>query len=154
MAARINKTTHAEKFRFYVYEIINADGRVIYVGKGTRYRMNVSMRAVGGADCRMVAMFKRERDAYAYEIVRISEAQPELNKVAGGNGPRCQVTRRNKSRDEKEIERLGTMAYAARIVLQKISVINAMRSKVDYPKTLIDMVDSVDVSKLYGVAYG
>lgn len=156
MAARKNKITHDDKtkYRFYVYEITDANGDVIYVGKGTGRRVHVSKRAVGGDGCRIVALFKRERDAYAYEVVRISEASPALNKLAGGNGPRCKVVKRNKSKDEKEIESIGTRAYAARYLLQKLKTINALRSKVDYPKSLLDAVAHMNTSKLYEVAYG
>lgn len=147
----------ASEWKFYVYEVLSEAGDVIYVGKGSGHRIRVSEKHRGGTNSRKVALFKRERDAYAYEVQRIAECAPTLNKVAGGNGPRCQIVRlarRNKSKDEKEMDRIGTRAYAARYLIEKIKSINAMRSKVDYPQAVLDIVDNANLHKLMQVAYG
>jgi hypothetical protein len=72
--------------RFYVYDIFDADRKLIYVGKGTRNRMLVSLKERGGKFCEKVAEFDDERQAYACERTRIAENQPPLNRTHGGGG--------------------------------------------------------------------
>ena len=153
MAARKNKLGLDENWRFYVYEILDHKGTVVYVGKGSGRRVDVSMRARNGSASRKVALFKRERDAYAYEVEHIAEVSPVLNKIAGGNGPRCQVVKTRKSKEEREIEAVGTRVYAARYLLQKIKAINELRLIAGYPQDLLDTIDRINVPKLYEVAY-
>lgn len=74
------------RFKFYVYEVLDVAGDVIYVGKGCDRRMYKSQDERGGASCREVARFKNERDAYAYEVVRIAEYNGLLNRNKGGYG--------------------------------------------------------------------
>lgn len=82
------KTGGRQNFKFYVYEILDADGDVIYVGKGMRGRMRASMLERGGESCREVARFNDEDAAYAYEVERISGYTGLLNKNSGGIGGR------------------------------------------------------------------
>lgn len=103
---------------FYVYEVMDADGAVIYVGKGSGNRKNVSLRERGGSSVREFCRFKRERDAYDAEVERIAEIRPTNNKCQGGNGSKAVVSR--KTRDPnwvKEISDFGTRKYAARLWL-------------------------------------
>lgn len=68
-----------------------------------------------------MARFKREKDAYAYEVKRIAEYAPCLNKHKGGNGSRATPTRACAYRPtkwEKAVEAMGgTRVYAARYLL-------------------------------------
>ena len=106
-------------YPFYVYEITDQSGAVIYVGKGSGRRMAASRRDRSGAGCHEVARFKREADAYAHEVERIASHSGLLNKHKGGNGSKATpALRHRKQAWEKEIERIGTRAYAARILLR------------------------------------
>jgi hypothetical protein len=105
------------RWRFFVYELLNKDGSVAYVGKGSgvRLRAQQSRMNLNGLE---VARFKREKDAYAFEVARITETKPTLNKCAGGNGN--VVTPKRKQRDPKWLtvmNRIGTRRYAARLLL-------------------------------------
>jgi hypothetical protein len=80
-----NRLTRAA-FKFYVYEVLDGFGSVIYVGKGCRDRMRVSMVERGGESCREVARFFDEFDAYNYEVDRIAQYEGLLNKNSGGWG--------------------------------------------------------------------
>jgi hypothetical protein len=104
--------------RFYVYELVSADGAVQYVGKGSGTRLRAQMRNFGlfGYE---VARFKRESDAYAFEREHIADVQPVLNRCAGGNGSRATPARKPvKAAWEKEMDRIGTRCYAARLLLR------------------------------------
>jgi hypothetical protein len=106
------------EWRFYVYELTDEFGAVKYVGKGSGNRVDVSRRT-RGLSGRKVASFKKEADAYKYEIQRIAEYEPELNKHPGGNGPRAK--RRppvRVPRWQTEIESIGARVYAARLLLK------------------------------------
>jgi len=73
-------------WRFFVYEIV-VDGRVVYVGKGQQERANASARRFGGKPV-IVAYFKEEWDALAFERKRIAERMAEgcaLKNVLHGN---------------------------------------------------------------------
>jgi hypothetical protein len=104
---------------FYVYELTNEAGEAVYVGKGSGARVKVSAYARGYPG-REVARFKREKDAFAYEVARIAEYAPILNKHPGGNGSWVRKRRAPTPRLTgvfREIERIGTRAYAARLLL-------------------------------------
>lgn len=105
----------AKAWRFYVYEIVDGE-TVKYIGKGSGTRLAVQVRKFG-LEGREVARFKREEDAYAFEVLRIAEVSPHLNKCAGGNGSRVTVKRDRKDAWTREVERIGTRAYAARLIL-------------------------------------
>ena len=70
--------------RFYVYELFDESG-VRYVGKGSSNRLR-SQRSKFKLDGREIARFKREKDAYEFEIKAIAEKRPPLNKHPGGKG--------------------------------------------------------------------
>ena len=106
------------KYRFYVYEIRDQSGNVLYVGKGSGRRMFVSAKTHGGVAID-VAWFASEKDAYRYEVIRIKDSNPSNNKHAGGNGAKARATTRNKKKTkfERTVESIGTRAYAARLWL-------------------------------------
>jgi hypothetical protein len=105
-------------WRFYVYELASSDGVVQYVGKGSGKRLSAQIRNIGfqGSE---VARFKSEKDAYAFEVARIAEAKPLLNKCAGGNGNTATPVKRPvKTAWEREYERVGSRVMAARLLMR------------------------------------
>lgn len=122
----------AEKWRFYVYDILDSTGNVVYVGKGSGDRCRTSMRQQGGVSVCINAYFKRECDAYAYEVVRIAEIAPTLNRHAGGNGSRATPAPEYRpDATDKLIAQIGTRAYAARLLL-RFAADQFSASKVDF----------------------
>jgi hypothetical protein len=107
------------EWRFYVYELIGDDGLPAYVGKGSGHRLSASRSARGGLQGHEVARFKREKDAYSYEIQRIAEYSPYLNRHPGGNGSYA-TPKRTPRRDKEsmEMERVGSRVYSARMLLR------------------------------------
>ncbi len=102
--------------RFYVYRIF--DGfETVYVGKGSGRRLN-SQKSKFGMLGEIIAWFKREGDAYAFEIKMIAELRPTANKHPGGNGSRVFKRARRKFGWELEIARVGSRRYAARELLK------------------------------------
>jgi hypothetical protein len=83
----------SKTWKFYVYEVLDNAGDVIYVGKGSNNRMHCSQKTRGGASCHEVARFKRESDAYAFEVKRIAQYSNLLNVHKGGNGSRSKRVR-------------------------------------------------------------
>jgi hypothetical protein len=107
----------ATPWRFYVYELSSSDGIVQYVGKGSGGRLAAQIKSIGFHG-REIARFKKEADAYAYEIERIAQVEPLLNKCKGGNGNRAAAPKRVvKTSWEKEYERIGSRVMAARLWL-------------------------------------
>lgn len=139
-------------WKFYTYAVTNDDGEIIYIGKGSGRRRLVSEKR--GVCSHEVARFKREKDAYKHECELIAEYAPIQNKHPGGNGSRCQVERYRKTKEDREIERLGTRRYAARMIINKYLAFNILRSKEYYPDCLIETMDNLNIAKLYEVAYG
>jgi hypothetical protein len=116
-------------WRFYVYALTDGD-QVVYVGKGSGRRLHVQRRT-HGCDGYEVARFKRERDAYAHEIRVIAELSPARNKHPGGNGSRATPARTPRAPAwMKEIDRIGSRVYAARLLLSRFAHI-VDPSKVD-----------------------
>lgn len=102
-------------WRFYVYELLNDSGACRYVGKGSGNRVKTQARNFGLAGYE-VARFKREDDAYAYERTRIAERAPDINKCAGGNGNRVTTRAPRDPKWVRDINKVGTRVYAARIL--------------------------------------
>lgn len=100
---------------FYVYKIIDSDG-VYYVGKGSGRRLNSQMRTFSRAG-EIIERFEREADALAAERRYIAELKPRANKCAGGNGNRKKKGRTHSYKWVREIEKVGTRVYAARLAL-------------------------------------
>lgn len=122
----------ATVWRFYVYEVLNDLGSVIYVGKGSGLRKNASRRARGGSSVREVARFKREVDAYSFEREHIAALKPSANKHPGGNG--SMATPEREPRQDKFdalLQRIGTRACAARLVLFHAARLGIPIPKVD-----------------------
>lgn len=102
----------------YVYALTK-DGQILYIGKGTSRRL-AQQRRNFGLDGHELAWFKTEQDAYAFERIAISEYQPWLNRHPGGNGSWAipkPVPKIHKDADTRLMERIGTRAFAARILL-------------------------------------
>lgn len=115
MAARIRKTHQDEvRAKHYVYELFDADGTIMYVGKGSGRRFDVQKKKYC-LDGRIVQWFGTEAKAYSAEISHIAKVCPPLNKVKGGNGCRTAKTRIPKW--QAVIEAIGTRIYAARLLL-------------------------------------
>lgn len=102
----------------------------MYVGKGSTNRLAAQKRNFG-LDGHEVARFKRESDAYAYEVQRIATVKPALNKHVGGNGSKAAVKVVRLTKFEKLCNELGTRKVAARLWLLYARESNADMSKVD-----------------------
>ena len=116
MAARLNKLHQEDVRRYYVYELFSGDC-IKYVGKGSKNRLAVQMKAFG-FDGRIVKWFDSEKKAYEYERKHIALVSPELNRCVGGNGSRAK--RRTVVRLDafaKLCKELGTRVVAARMAL-------------------------------------
>ena len=128
MAARMRKTHQDDvRAKYYVYEVLGEDGRVLYVGKGSGRRMSVSMRERGGSSCVAVRHFASESAAYAFEVKHIAKHINLMNKCKGGNGSKAAKNR--KPRWEIEIDRIGTKTYAARLLMKYLPYVD--QSKVE-----------------------
>ena len=108
---------------FYVYALKDEIGVVRYIGKGSGRRLKTQERRYGLAGT-ILEWCKTEAHAYAREISFIATYHPELNIHPGGNGARAQQVRRRRTRDEMEMERVGTRRYTARYLLAKIDTVN------------------------------
>lgn len=107
-------------FRFYVYEIYRGL-ECLYIGKGSKYRLTSQINKFK-AEGREIARFKDEEDAYSFEREMIAERSPLYNIHPGGNG--CRVKKKKKTyyrrtKEEMEMERIGTRKYAAIMLLKK-----------------------------------
>lgn len=142
MAGRPMGKLHQDDVRFYVYDILDQSGSVIYVGKGSGYRARVSLTVRGGSSFEIVQRFKREADAYKFEIARIAEINPPMNKAKGGNGAKATKKRNVKDAWTKTFEAIGSQRYAALLLL---NVFKASPSLVP---------DLSKVEKFREVAYG
>ncbi len=116
MAARINKIRHDEETRFYVYRLFDAAGTTLYIGKGSGTRLKNQIRNQS-ASGEILERFKGERAAYRRERELIAELKPTRNRHPGGNGSRAARAAR-KPGWLAEMERIGTRAYAARLLLK------------------------------------
>ena len=85
--------TDGRMWRFYVYVLTDEANSVIYVGKGSGWRLSVQRRRYRCSG-HEIARFKRENDAYAFEREQISELSPRLNRHPGGNGSRVTPQKR------------------------------------------------------------
>lgn len=152
------------KYSFYVYEILDDKELVIYIGKGSGSRKSTSLRHRNGSSAREVARFFNEEDAYQYEIERIAEVKPLLNKHIGGNGSRvgCHKGIRIDA-DTRLMSRIGTRAFAARMLLSYYLAYKYIKSKVDnksreflkiYSVDIESAFNSLNIPKLREVGYG
>jgi hypothetical protein len=126
--------------KFYVYAIKNEDGSIVYIGKGSERRFEVQKKNFNLSG-EILETFASEKLAYAKEIEFISLHKPSLNKCKGGNG--CTATKKRivKQDYEKLIDRIGSRAFAARLLLA-------------YNKVNPKMVDQSKVDLFREVAYG
>jgi hypothetical protein len=91
-------------------------GGTAYIGKGSGRRLEHQVRRFGLLG-EIIARFKSERAAYAYERRQIEQQKPHLNQCAGGGGSRATKVVQRRQQWEIEIERVGTRVYAARGLL-------------------------------------
>lgn len=117
-------------WKFFVYELTDQSGQLQYIGKGSSTRLKTQMRK-SGLNGQEVARFKKEDDAYAFEVQRIAEFKPALNKCKGGNGNKATVKIERKDKFSLLCEKIGTRAVAARLWLAFANKTNADMSKVD-----------------------
>jgi hypothetical protein len=126
--------------KFYVYAIKNEQGSIVYIGKGSGRRFEVQKKnfKLSGE---ILETFASEKFAYAKEVEFISLHKPSLNKCKGGNG--CTATKKRivKQDYEKLIERIGSRACAARLLLS-------------YNKVNPSLIDQSKVDLFREVAYG
>jgi len=100
---------------FYVYAIM--DGVVpVYVGKGSKRRLKTQERRFGLRG-KILEHFECEASAYRAERKWIKALNPSLNKHPGGNGCTVKKVIVRTPRWLSAINRIGTKAYAARLVL-------------------------------------
>lgn len=115
MAAR-NRRIRKSDFRFYVYAFGGIESPV-YIGKGSGNRVKAQERRFNDKG-EIIAWFINEQDAFDHERRLISDHDPKNNLIPGGTGGR--VRRKEKKRRmfqwEREIERVGTRVYAARVL--------------------------------------
>ena len=120
-------------FTYYVYRIF--DGlQTLYVGKGSGRRLQAQIRRFRCAG-EVVEHCTSDDHAFEREIHWIAELRPTENKLAGGNGGRCQPKKRPRlAKEFHEIEQVGSRRYSARFLLRKLDELNCERfgvSKVD-----------------------
>lgn len=113
--------------RFYVYQLNFGTGECAYIGKGSGNRLAVQKRskALEGFE---IARFWSEAESYAFERQAIADRNPALNRHPGGNGCRASRPKRD-SKLFREIEKVGTRKYAARLLLKWLHLVDP--SKVD-----------------------
>lgn len=110
--------------RFYVYRIFDLGG-TIYVGKGSGRRLQNQIRRFGALG-EVVKYFKAERDAYHFERKLIAQLKPVRNKCAGGGGSCSLSPPRRRTKEEIEMERVGSQVYVARRLLRFQGIENYM----------------------------
>lgn len=106
-----------ESWPFYVYALTDKTGLIVYVGKGSGYRLT-AQRRTHQCDGYEIARFRREVDAYAFERELIAQDRPSRNRCAGGNGSR--VCRRPIRRlpSQFDIGKLGSRRFCAKFLLE------------------------------------
>lgn len=106
----------APEKRFYVYLLKDRDVPA-YIGKGSGRRLKVQERnfALKGE---VLEWHDNEDACYRAERKWIKELKPYYNRHPGGNGSRAAKAKRyRRTKEEIEMERVGTRVYAARILL-------------------------------------
>ncbi len=112
MAAR---KTRLAQWKAYVYALTYADD-ILYIGKGVKRRLRQQMTSFGLSG-HEIARFQTEGEAYSFERECIARHNPHLNKHPGGNGSFSVEKKEKHYPDFAEIERIGTRAYASKILL-------------------------------------
>ena len=149
MAARTNRPN----WRFYVYLIGDMDAPD-YIGKGSGNRLR-QQRKNFGSDGNEIARFKREDDAYKFEREKIAELSPFLNKGPGGNGSRVTPAPRYRpTKGERDIVRIGSRRFSARMLINKYLAYQYDTSNVVYNDDIKQTLDRLHIQKLVEVAYG
>jgi hypothetical protein len=115
----------ANAWPFFVYALTDDDA-IVYVGKGSGRRLRQQMSR-SGCKGHELARFSCEDEAYAFERAMIAKHNPKRNRHPGGNGAR--VTPVPQPKWLREIGRVGTRVYAARLLLKHAHLVPA--SKLD-----------------------
>jgi len=155
MAARTLKPRHQDDVRaneFYVYEILNENKNVIYVGKGINKRVFSSLKEKCGSYYRIVKYFEYEHAAFNYEKAHILKFNGLLNKNKGGAGG-CVL---NGDARFRLISEIGTKAYSARLLIKYyLSFIKLSKANNNfYSNDVKEVFNSLDIKSLYLVGYG
>ena len=102
--------------KFYVYRIY--DGAVtVYIGKGSGRRLKQQMQRFS-LQGEIIERFCSEKLAYKAECQWIKELKPTDNQNAGGGGSYTVRKKVRRTKEEIEMERVGTRVYAARMLLR------------------------------------
>lgn len=99
---------------FYVYRIFDLT-ETVYIGKGSGRRFQAQKRKFA-RDGEIMAYFDKEFQAFAYEIEMIAKFKPSQNKHKGGIGGN--LGHKSKTKEERDIEIMGTRKYAAIMLLR------------------------------------
>lgn len=110
---RIEKRTVPGVGEFYIYRIFGQMGETLYIGKGCGNRLRVQKRKFG-CDGEILQRYRSEAAAYKAEVRLIKRFDPPLNKNLGGAGG---CAGKGSNATMRLIKRIGTRAYAARILL-------------------------------------
>ena len=106
-------------------------------------------------DGREIAIFYNEAEAYTHEKRVIAELTPAMNKCPGGNGSRATPKLAyRKTKEDKEMDRLGTRKYSAILLLNKYIAFKCLESKIVYPNDVVECFDNMPVKRLLEVANG
>ncbi len=97
---------------FYIYRIFGLGNETLYIGKGSGARLAQQKRRFG-FDGEIIHHCKDEATAFRQETRYINKLNPPLNQNRGGGGG---FAGRGSSKEEKLMNRIGTKAYAARIL--------------------------------------
>jgi len=105
---------------FYVYRIFD-EHQTLYVGKGCRDRLAQQKRRFR-CNGEIVEKCTSDAQAFAREKFWIAELHPTENVLPGGNGG-WSIKRKKREpvleimKEFREIERMGTRKYAARLIV-------------------------------------
>jgi hypothetical protein len=107
---------------FYVYAFYADDGAIAYVGKGKGPRFKRQEKRFAPMKGKILKHFKCEDNAFHYEWKLIEKHSPALNKCKGRN---CKPAKngyayldKELAKEWKEMERVGTRVYAARVLIR------------------------------------
>lgn len=90
----------------------------------------------------IIERHKSEKQCYVREKWLISEQAPPLNKAPGGGGSKATRVVHRRTKEEIEMDLVGTRVYAARALMRKGD------------KALLKYIGASNLEKLRQVAYG
>lgn len=107
---------------FYVYRIFDGH-ETVYIGKGSGTRLQDQKRRFG-CDGEIIETCKSDDHAFERERYWIKTLMPTANISPGGNGGRVKPRRKTRvyiDSVEREIEKVGSRRYCARLILSKVN---------------------------------